>query len=150
MSLSRMATKKSSNSQKAKPHNRAKASAVRQRPTYADLRQQLADSLEREKAGRKDSLDRDQQLAESAKELQDCKRHLTEALEQQTATSEILGVIASSPTDIQPVLNTVAANAARVCGANDANIWMVVEGLRLRKVATYGSIGGGSTIGFQV
>src|SRR6185437_3827839 len=99
MSLSRMATKKSSNSQKAKPRNRAKASAVRQRPTYAELRQQLADSLEREKAGRKDSLDRDQQLAESAKELQDCKRQLTEALEQQTATSEILGVIASSPTD---------------------------------------------------
>src|SRR6185436_14320039 len=36
---------------------------------------------------------------------------LKESLEQQTATSEILGVIASSPTDIQPVLNVVAENA---------------------------------------
>src|SRR5262249_11365992 len=45
---------------------------------------------------------------------------LKESLEQQTATSEILGVIAGSPTDVQPVLNVVAENAVRVCGAEDA------------------------------
>ena len=45
------------------------------------------------------------------KEIQARNRDLTAALEQQTATSEILHVIASSPTDIQPVLNTVAASA---------------------------------------
>src|SRR5262249_16884292 len=47
---------------------------------------------------------------------------LKESLEQQTATSEILGVIASSPTDIQPVLDAIAQNAARVCGSDDATI----------------------------
>ena len=41
------------------------------------------------------------------------------SLEQQTATSEILGVIASSPTDIQPVLDAIAKNAARVVRAHD-------------------------------
>ena len=62
-------------------------------------------------------------------------QELKEALEQQTATSEILGVIASSPTDIQPVLDTVAENAARVCGANDALISQV-DGRCFERVAT--------------
>jgi GAF domain-containing protein len=66
-------------------------------------------------------------------------RELKEALEQQTATSEILGVIASSPTDIQPVLDVMAENAARLCGATDAQINRV-EGEFLHRVASYGSM----------
>ena len=56
-------------------------------------------------------------------------RELKESLEQQTATSEILGVIASSPTDIQPVLDTVAKNASRLCDAIDAVIHRVEGGV---------------------
>ena len=66
-------------------------------------------------------------------------QELKESLEQQTATSEILGVIASSPTDIQPVLDTIAENAARVCGAYDAVI-RLVEGNMLRLAAHYGPV----------
>src|SRR5262249_34851587 len=63
---------------------------------------------------------------------------LKESLEQQTATSEILGVIASSPTDIQPVLNVIAENAVRVCGAEDALVWRL-DGTAFRLVAKHGS-----------
>ena len=64
---------------------------------------------------------------------------LKESLEQQTATSEILGVIASSPTDIQPVLDAVAQNAARLCEARDAVIYRV-DGEVLHRVAICGPI----------
>src|SRR5262249_24421559 len=64
-------------------------------------------------------------------------QELKEALEQQTATSEILGVIASSPTDIQPVLNVIAENTARLCDATDAVIHRI-DGDKLRSGARYG------------
>ena len=64
-------------------------------------------------------------------------QELKESLEQQTATSEILGVIASSPTDIQPVLDAIASSAARLCDARDALIDRV-DGDVLEHVAAYG------------
>jgi signal transduction histidine kinase/putative methionine-R-sulfoxide reductase with GAF domain len=72
------------------------------------------------------------------KELQERNRDLTEALEQQTATSEILRAIANSPTEIQPVLDVIAENAARICGTPDVAISRVENDV-YRMVATYGS-----------
>ncbi|PYK49848.1 MAG: hypothetical protein DME20_05765 [Verrucomicrobia bacterium] len=73
---------------------------------------------------------------------------LKESLEQQTATSEILGVIASSPTDIQPVLEAIVKNAARVCGASDAGV-ALVNGEVYRIAATYGAVSQ-TNVGFEL
>jgi signal transduction histidine kinase len=71
------------------------------------------------------------------KELEERNRDLTEALEQQTATGEILKFISSSTTDTQPVFQTIARNAKRLCGAVFCNVFRY-DGDMLHIVAHHG------------
>jgi GAF domain-containing protein len=106
-------TKKSSKNKRARLRGPVvKTSVAEQAQTIAELRQQLAESLQRESATAI-------QNVRLFQELQERNAELREALEHQTATSEVLGIISRSPTDVQPVLDAIVESAARVCGIDD-------------------------------
>jgi two-component system NtrC family sensor kinase len=66
-------------------------------------------------------------------------RELREALERETATGDILRMIAKAPADIQFVMDAIAENAARLCDANDALVHRV-DGDTLQLVSHFGSV----------
>jgi signal transduction histidine kinase/putative methionine-R-sulfoxide reductase with GAF domain len=82
------------------------------------------------------------ELQEKNRELTQAHRQVTEALEQQTATGEILRIIAGSPTDLQPVLDALVESAGRLCEAADTFL-LLVEGDQLRVAALHPSVEGG-------
>src|SRR5258705_9691191 len=70
------------------------------------------------------------------KENATLRRELAEALERQTATSQVLEVISSSPGDLEPVFKEMLENATRICGANFGQMNLYEEG-SFRPVAFY-------------
>jgi signal transduction histidine kinase len=77
--------------------------------------------------------------ARLAEEIEQERRALAEALEQQTATGEVLSIIAGSPTELETVLRAICESAARVCGARDSLI-VLREGETAVLGADYGPI----------
>jgi two-component system, NtrC family, sensor kinase len=70
--------------------------------------------------------------------VRDLETRLAEAQEQQAATAEILRVISSSPTDPQPVFDTIVRNAVRLCGALHGGVY-TFEGEMIHLRANDGS-----------
>ena len=79
------------------------------------------------------------ELKVKTEELERSNSQLREALEHQTATAEVLGIISRSPTDVQPVLDAIVESAARVCGIDDV-VLRLHDGKTMVPRAHFGSV----------
>jgi two-component system NtrC family sensor kinase len=135
----------------AKGKTDAKRSLVSESPKnegakIRDLEKRLAEALEREAEASKRETDalgqfqtRDRELAEAREQLKAAHAKVTEFHHQQTATSEILRVISSSPTDVKPVFDTIATSAMRLCEGQFCHL-LRFDGELLYSVAHTGQI----------
>src|SRR6202451_1978888 len=87
----------------------------------------------------KAALSRSSPTAVKETEVARLTRELQEALAQQTATSDVLRVIGTLPGDLQPVFESMLANAAKLCAAAYGTMW-VADGDGFRAAAIYGDL----------
>jgi GAF domain-containing protein len=75
-------------------------------------------------------------------ELRQRTTDLTDALEQQTASSDVLSIISNSAGELQPVFDAILANATRLCGASFGTLWLYENDGQIRMAAFHGRLPG--------